>query len=146
MSLTKEEIISRVPDADKKEYCQFYIGTKEKFCLATSTRSCSRCPFFAPWITEQMVILTEAVNKEIEKQSALEGQIKKLKKTIDWQKELLENPEGGQWISEGNLYICSECKAEFRDGILAICNYRLPHYCPDCGAKMLNGVKEGSKR
>ena len=143
MSLTKEEIISRVPDADKKEYCQFYIGIEEKYCSATSTKTCSRCRFFAPWVTDKMEILTAAVNKEIEKQSALEGQIKKLKKTIEWQKELLENPDMGEWIGEGNVYICSKCGAEFRDGIIAICNYHLPFHCPDCGKPMRNGVKEG---
>lgn len=42
----------------------------------------------------------------------------------------------GYWRHyEGMLY-CSECGTEFYDDIMEYCGDNVPHFCPECGARM----------
>ena len=135
--MTTNELIKQVPDADKSKYCQFYLGTPERYCAATCTKSCKRCRFFSPFVGEKLDILTEMVNTERKKVCQLETEKKKLKKTVECYEEMLEHPKTGKWIPGDKSYTCSECKTEFRDALISVCNYRLPNFCPECGKPLV---------
>lgn len=139
MSKTTEEIIAEVPAEERQRFCQFWTGEPSRPCLATAQTSCRRCSFFSPFIGEKLQILTDAVNREAKRASSLEGQVTKLKKVVNYQRDLLENPDTGEWLLIDGKYVCSECGQEYPESLIKICNYRLPNYCPECGKRLLPG-------
>ena len=139
MGKTTEEIIAEVPADERQCFCQFWTGEPTRPCLATTQTSCRRCQFFTPFIGEKLQILTDAVNREAKRASSLEGQVTKLKKVVNYQRDLLENPDTGEWLLIDGKYVCSECGQEYSDSLTKICNYRLPNYCPECGKRLLPG-------
>ena len=42
----------------------------------------------------------------------------------------------GTWRHYENNLTCSECGDVFYDDIMDYCGDKVPHYCPNCGAKM----------
>lgn len=94
MGKTTEEIIAEVPAEERQRFCQFWTGEPSRPCLATTQTSCRRCRFFTPFIGDKLQILTDAVNRENKRASSLEGQVTKLKKVVNYQRDLLENPMG----------------------------------------------------
>lgn len=139
MGKTTEEIIAEVPAEERQRFCQFCTGEPSRPCLATTQTSCRRCRFFTPFIGDKLQILTDAVNRENKRASSLEGQVTKLKKVVNYQRDLLENPDTGEWLFIDGKYVCSECGQEYPDSLIKICNYRLPNYCPECGKRLLPG-------
>ena len=139
MGKTTEEIIAEVPAEERQRFCQFWTGEPSRPCLATTQTSCRRCRFFTPFIGEKLQILTDVVNREAKRASSLEGQVTKLKKVVNYQRDLLENPDTGEWLLIDGKYVCSECGQEYPDSLIKICNYRLPNYCPECGKRLLPG-------
>ena len=45
-------------------------------------------------------------------------------------------PKTGKWRHYEGMLTCSECASEFYDTIIEFCGDDVPHFCPDCGAKM----------
>ena len=45
-------------------------------------------------------------------------------------------PKRGKWRHYEGMLTCSECASEFYDNIMEFCGDDVPHFCPDCGAKM----------
>lgn len=54
--------------------------------------------------------------------------------------ELLQKPVkvGKWWHYEGELH-CSVCGSVFYDDIMEFTGDEVPKYCPDCGARMMEG-------
>jgi hypothetical protein len=44
----------------------------------------------------------------------------------------------GRWEEDGWEYVCSHCKTKFYDDVKFIIpgDFKLPRFCPECGAKM----------
>lgn len=43
----------------------------------------------------------------------------------------------GHWRHYEGMLICSECGAEYYDGIMEYCGDDVPKCCPDCGSRMI---------
>ena len=48
----------------------------------------------------------------------------------------------GHWRHYEGMLICSECGAEYYDGIMEYCGDDVPKYCPMCGSRMMQEGKE----
>ena len=48
----------------------------------------------------------------------------------------VEERKTGKWRHYENNLTCSECGDVFYDDIMDYCGDEVPHYCPNCGAKM----------